>query len=340
MAKSNKDKKIVDVLQHSVDEQKAKKRFLPIEMATLAYTAITFVLTLVLWRSINAPLVLLAERLAIVGGVLLLWFINQRFPNALTRFLRNVFPIALLSFWYPDIYNYCSVFPNLDHIAAQAEQTLFDSQPSQEFFREMPEKFWSELFYMGYFSYFVMIVLGFLLPLRISRRQFEKSAFIIVASFFLYYVIYLFLPVAGPMYYFSQVNLADVKMDFYPPLEYYFRTHAELQGTVGEPGLFHSLVDFMHTAGERPIAAFPSSHVGVSTIIMVLFFRHFRSVSYFLFPFYILLCFSTVYIQAHYLIDVFGGLFTAPIFYAITRFAYKQLHVKEKHYRHRSHSSR
>lgn len=339
MAKSNKDKKITEVLQHSIDEQEVKKRLLPIEMATLTYTAITLILTFVLWRGVNAPLVLVAQRLAIVGGVMLLWFINQRFPNALTRFLRNAFPIILLSFWYPDIYNYCSVFPNLDHVAAQAEQTLFDSQPSQEFFKDMPEKFWSELFYMGYFSYFVMIVLGILLPLRISRRLFEKSAFIIIGSFLLYYIIYLFLPVAGPMYYFSQVNIENVMMDFYPPLEYYFRTHTELQATVGEPGIFHSLVDILHSAGERPIAAFPSSHVGLSTILMILFYRHFRTLSYFLLPFYILLCFSTVYIQAHYLIDVFAGLFTAPFFYIFTRFAYKQLHVKEKYHRHRSRSS-
>ena len=340
MAKSNKDKTLSEVLRHSIDEQEAKKKLLPIEKATLTYTALTFILTFVLWRKVDAPVILMVERLAITGGIVLLWYMNQKYPNALTRFLRNMFPILLLTFWYPDIFNYSSVFPNMDHVAAQAEQTLFDYQPSIEFYKDMPEKFWSELFYMGYFSYFVMIVLGFLMPLRISRRQFEKTAFIIVTSFLLYYVIYLFLPIAGPMYYFSKVNPAEVQMDFYPPMEFYFRAHPDLQGTVGAPGFFHSLVDFMHMAGERPIAAFPSSHVGVGLILMIMFYRHFRSMSYYLLPFFVLLCFSTVYIQAHYLIDVFGGLFTAPIFYMLTRFIYKQLHVKEKHHRHSSRSSR
>lgn len=334
MAKSNRDKSIADALHHSLDEQEAKKRPLPIEVVTQLYAVLTLILTFVLWGSIEAPLMRVSERVAIIGVMVLLWFVSQKKPTPLTRFLRNLYPILLLTFWYPDIYHYSSVFPNMDHVAAMAEQTLFDYQPSLEFFKSMPEKFWSEFFYMGYFSYFVMIVVGVAVPLSVSRRLFEKTAFIIIASFLLYYVIYLFVPVAGPQYYFAQVNFSDVKMDYYPPLEYFFRTNAELQGTVGEPGLFHSLVDFMHFAGERPIAAFPSSHVGISTILMILFFRHFRKLSFFFAPFYVILCFSTVYIQAHYLIDVYAGLFTAPIFYMLTCAAYKRLQVKEKHHRH------
>lgn len=339
MAKSNRDKTIADALHHSLDEQEAKKRLLPIEMATLTYAFLTLLLTFILWGAIDAPLLRIVQRLGIIAAIWLLWFISQKKPCPLTRFLRNFFPILLLSFWYPDIYHYCSVFPNMDHVAAMAEQTLFDYQPSLEFFKSMPEKFWSEFFYMGYFSYFVMIVIGLVMPLTVSRRLFEKTAFIIVCSFLLYYVIYLFLPVAGPQYYFSQVNFADVKVDFYPPLEYFFRTNTELQGTVGEPGFFHSLVHFLHTTGERPIAAFPSSHVGLSTILMILFFRHFRKLFYVMLPFYIILCFSTVYTQAHYLIDVYAGLFTAPIFYILTHMLYKKLHVKEHHHSHHHSSS-
>lgn len=334
MAKSNKDKTIADALQHCLDEQEPKKKLLPIEMANLAYAALTLLLTFVLWRGIDAPVLRIVERLAIIGMTFLLWFFSQKKPCPLTRFVRNIFPVLLITFWYPDIFHYCSVFPNMDHIIALAEQTLFDYQPSQEFFKTMPEKFWSELFYMGYFSYYVMIVLGIVMPLTISRRLFEKTAFIIIASFLLYYVIFLFMPVAGPQYYFEYVNLAEIKMDYYPPLNDFFRTHIELNNSVGEPGFFHSLVDIMQRAGERPIAAFPSSHVGIGTILMIVFFKHFRRLSYFLMPFYILLCFSTVYIQAHYLIDVYAGLFTAPLFYIITRFIYKRLHVKEKHHSH------
>ena len=40
------------------------------------------------------------------------------------------------------------------------------------------------------------------------------------------------------------------------------------------------------------------------------------------FPFYIFLCCATVYIQAHYLVDVFGGLVTALIFFKLTDWTY------------------
>ena len=39
---------------------------------------------------------------------------------------------------------------------------------------------------------------------------------------------------------------------------------------------------------------------------------------------YFFLCCATVYIQAHYLVDVFGGLVTAVLFYALTNGAYSR----------------
>ena len=69
------------------------------------------------------------------------------------------------------------------------------------------------------------------------------------------------------------------------------------------------------TWSSRPTAAFPSSHVGISTILMILSWRTSRRLFFVLTPFYVLLCGATVYIQAHYLIDAIAGLLTAPLFY-------------------------
>ena len=71
-------------------------------------------------------------------------------------------------------------------------------------------------------------------------------------------------------------------------------------------------------AGERPTAAFPSSHVGVSTICMLLLWhdRNYRLLAV-LAPFYLLLCCATVYIQAHYLIDAIAGFITGCLLFVI-----------------------
>ena len=86
------------------------------------------------------------------------------------------------------------------------------------------------------------------------------------------------------------------------------------------------MVQSAHDAGERPTAAFPSSHVGVSTIVMLLAWKTgSRRLLYCLLPLYVLLCFSTVYIQAHYAIDVIGGWVSGAVLFFTLWFA---LHLR------------
>ena len=90
-------------------------------------------------------------------------------------------------------------------------------------------------------------------------------------------------------------------------------------------GFFYSLVESMHDAGERPTAAFPSSHVGITTILMFLAWRtRCKPLFWGMIPFYVLMCFATVYIQAHYVIDVIAGWISAIVFYVVLLFLSKK----------------
>jgi membrane-associated phospholipid phosphatase len=83
------------------------------------------------------------------------------------------------------------------------------------------------------------------------------------------------------------------------------------------------MVESAHDAGERPTAAFPSSHVGITVVILLLAW-HAQSRRQWLFwvivPFFVLMCFATVYIQAHYLIDALAGLLSGIAFYVAFMF--------------------
>jgi membrane-associated phospholipid phosphatase len=83
-------------------------------------------------------------------------------------------------------------------------------------------------------------------------------------------------------------------------------------------GFFYHLLDLTHDAGERPTAAFPSSHVGVTTVVILLALRT-RSTRLVLtiLPFYVLMCLSTVYIYAHYAIDALAGFITGVMLYFV-----------------------
>jgi membrane-associated phospholipid phosphatase len=58
--------------------------------------------------------------------------------------------------------------------------------------------------------------------------------------------------------------------------------------------------------------------VGITTILLFLAWRaKSRPLFWSMVPFYVLMCLATVYIRAHYVIDVFGGWVSAVIIYLL-----------------------
>ena len=142
----------------------------------------------------------------------------------------------------------------------------------------------------------------------------SRTATCILLSFFLFYLLYIFLPVAGPQYYFRAVGIPEIMAGHFPSLGTYFSSHLEALAPPGwTDGLFYQLVAGAQEAGERPTAAFPSSHIGISTIVLILARRHAPRLLFLFLPLWALLCCATVYLRAHYLVDAIAGLISAPI---------------------------
>lgn len=255
----------------------------------------------------------------------------------LSTFFKILPTVVMLIWWYPDIYQFCQQFPYLDHVFAGMDQTLFGLQPALAFELAMPQTLWSELFCLGYYVFYYMMAAVILFYLLYRYDQLDRIGFIFLGSFFLMYFIYEFLPVAGPQFYFCALlergditsveassSFSSLFADGFPQLGDYFRTHREMI-TPEVQGVFGNLVVSAHEMGERPIAAFPSSHVGISTILMMLAWRSKnKPLFWIMFPLYVLLCCGTVYIKAHYLVDSIAGFFTAILFYYLTDWIYSQ----------------
>jgi membrane-associated phospholipid phosphatase len=91
-------------------------------------------------------------------------------------------------------------------------------------------------------------------------------------------------------------------------------------------GFFYHLLEIAHNTGERPTAAFTSSHVGITTVLILLALRtRSRWLVLIILPFFILMCLATVYIHAHYTIDVLAGLATGILFYYASCALYKRI---------------
>lgn len=236
----------------------------------------------------------------------------------LSTILRTAAQLGWLAVWYPDTYDFNRTLPNLDHLFAAADSTLFGCQPAIAFSQALPQTLWSEAFNLGYWSYFpMMAVLVLTLFIKCWGTQSDlpvRVAATLITCFFLYYIIYIFLPVAGPQYYFQAVGLDAIQSGHFPALGTYFSSHTEMLPAPGNPdGFFYNLVSASQATGERPTAAFPSSHLGVSTIVLLLAWRHVPRLTWFLMPFWLLLCCATIYIQAHYLVDVIAGFLSVPL---------------------------
>ena len=95
-----------------------------------------------------------------------------------------------------------------------------------------------------------------------------------------------------------------------------------LPGPGWNTAFFYNLVEASQQVGERPTAAFPSSHVEFHPDDYVLACQ--QKLFGFLLPFYVLLCGATVYIQAHYLIDSIAGFVSAFMLYILVTKMFKK----------------
>ena len=298
-------------------EAKPQRGLLALEWVMLAYLAFTMLMVFFTYTKVVNPEAMIWGRIRIVVVTLAMWGVYRMVPCRFTKFARITVQMALLSWWYPDTYELNRMLPNLDHVFAQMEQTLFGFQPALVFAKDFSSPVVSELMDMGYASYYPMIVLVAIYYFFFRYREYERAAFVVMASFFAYYVIFVLVPVTGPTFYYKAVGLDQIANGIFPNVHDYFNSHLDCLPSPGyTDGVFYHLVENAKAAGERPTAAFPSSHVGISTVIMFLVWHsQNRKLFYFLIPFYLFLCMATVYIQAHYAVDALAGFISGAAFY-------------------------
>ncbi|MBQ7420221.1 MAG: phosphatase PAP2 family protein [Prevotella sp.] len=292
-----------------------------VEKVIIAYIAFTILMMACWWDAMVHPAAMLWMRARVLLLMGALWLLYRWRPCRLTRLVRVTGLMITLSWFYPDTYEVNRVLPNLDHIFAGLEQQLFGCQPSLLFSEVCPWGWFSELMCLGYVSYFPLMVTILLYYFFRRYEEFGMASFVLISSFFIYYTVFVILPVTGPQFYYLAVGTDKIAAGIFPNLGHWFLTHGERMAAPGwSDGFFYHLLDLTHDAGERPTAAFPSSHVGVTTVIMLLA-CHTRSkgLTLSMLPFFVLMCLSTVYIYAHYAIDAIAGLLTGVLIYVYLR---------------------
>ena len=282
---------------------KIKNRLLPVEAVTLAYMAVTAVYLAVFAGKLENSMVHFGVRIVVTVLILLLAGLHNAGGNPVVKFIRYFLPFVLLSFWYPETYYFNNfLFDNLDHHFVQADDKLFGCQPSLEFSHRMSWGWFSELMYFGYFSYYFIFFGVALWCYMYHKKVMDRAIFLFVCSFYLFYLVFAVLPVMGPQFYFT-LPLNEVPDGY----------------------LFCKLQRFVQIIGEKPTGAFPSSHVGISFTVVIFVAQHCRVLLKYVLPLFVILVLSTVYIKAHYLVDIIGGFAAVAITYPLVNRLYRMI---------------
>jgi len=272
-----------------------------IDVLFFSYVGISTVLLLISWNQSTNSMNLLLIRTGIVLVTIGLIYANSKIQSTFLNLLRNIYPILLSVYFYSRTVFYNKfLFSDLDTYLINIEEYLFGFQPSLKFSEYFSSNIFSELMYIGYFSFYPLIA-GFVLYLYFKKSpEFTMLIFKLSASLLLFYLIFGIFPSAGPQFFFSAVDRT-------PPDAY----------------VFDKIMHFIIKNGDQPTGAFPSSHVGISVIILLLSKKSVPIFFRIAWPFVIILILSTVYIKAHYAIDAIAGIIIAPIILYIASQLYR-----------------
>ena len=309
---------------------KSRFHFYAVEKITIAYILITWLILLCMRFESYPVQKLIHARTLILCVIFGLTYLSSKFNLKFIRFVRFLFVGALLSYWYPETYEFNRHLPNCDHILSVWEQYVFGCQPAILFAKTFPQAWLCEIFNLGYFSYYPLIIGSSLIFLFKERLYFEKFFFKLMFSFFVFYLIYILFPTSGPQYYFTVIGEKAAMSGVFPRIGDYFNNHSVSIENCNVSGIFQQMVEYTQKEGERPTAAFPSSHVGISTLIMIMLFDKRKYIAGFMIlPLYIALVFATVYIQAHFVIDVIAGFVCAFVLNFVSSKAYDMFVVRQ-----------
>ena len=191
-------------------EKKPMKWLFPVEIAMVIYAIFTLFVILFTSTSLSNPEALIWWRVRVVLLTVALWLVYRVWPCRVMALARIGLLLVTLSWWYPDTYVLNCHFENLDHVFANWDQKLFGFQPALLWNKAYPSHIVSELMAMGYSLYFLMFVsLTFYVFFK-RYEDFQKVSFILITSFFVYYVVFVLFPVAGPQYYYLAVGVDEI----------------------------------------------------------------------------------------------------------------------------------
>jgi hypothetical protein len=222
----------------------------------------------------------------VLFGVLL-YLVTRPGLGPVGRTIRELYPLLLLAGLYSelDVLNGSGSIRVYDATVQRWELAIFGSQLSTEWWRSMPSRFWSSVLHAAYLSYYLIVVApAFYFVWRRDLDALRHFVLVVMTTFVVCYLVFIFFPVAGPYYVF-------------PRPDAWFTDN-----------LFARTVYNTLATGSSYGAAFPSSHVAAAVAAVLSAARGSKGLASALAVPTVLLTIAVVYCQMHYGVDAVAGL--------------------------------
>jgi membrane-associated phospholipid phosphatase len=222
----------------------------------------------------------------------LLYLVTRPGLGPVGRTIRELYPLLLLVGLYSelDVLNGPGAIQVYDATAQRWELAIFGAQLSTEWWRSMPSRFWSAALHAAYLSYYLIVVApAFYFVWRRDLPALRHYVLVVMTTFVLCYLVFIFFPIAGPYYVF-------------PRPDGWFTDN-----------VFARMVYDTLAIGSSFGAAFPSSHVAATVAAALSAARGSKGLAWALALPTALLTVAVVYCQMHYGVDAIAGLLVGAI---------------------------
>ncbi len=212
------------------------------------------------------------------------------------RVLRDWLPLILMILVYENLKDKTALMENktIELTLAKMDAAIFGGIQPTQWLEKYAHPVIVDLMAINYALYFLLpLSVWFTLYLMKNQRGFYEVSVAMISTLYLGYIGYVIFPAAPPRF----------TLTYNAPLPSLF--------------LHHFLQSNWDKAAAVMLGAFPSLHVGLSTISIIFAYRYRNELPRKMLFFYIVtpltagLWFSTVYLRHHWVVDIFAGWFVA-----------------------------
>ena len=259
----------------------------PVDGATLAYLSVTLA-ELSITRSHPLWPAVACFHVFVTAAVFWSCQASSKAPS----WGRDWYPLLLLPLLYFEIPLFNETFLSFarDSAVMRLEGVVFPFQPARTLARAWPWRPLSEALHLAYLSYYPLIYGPLLLLYFKGRRDaFRETMFVVMLTYYVCYLVFVFFPVRGPW-------------DLWPVSD------------TPPNGFFRSLAVQILQKGSSMGAAFPSSHMAVAVAQTMCAMRHSRRIALLAGALSVGIAVGAVYASFHNGIDMIaGGLLGAAV---------------------------